>query len=150
MKMTPSTPVSPDALEKDLETLAPLVQEAFSRVGEPSPRVLRAIHNEAVAYLSARNRRRRFIPLFRTLAAAATLTLLLGGAIQAHIARVEISHARDVGHLLNLGATHSPSGTAEASSELANRLLSIQGLDEDDFFFDDILFTSEEEEVLWL
>ena len=145
MKTTPATPVSLDELEKDLETLAPLVREAFCRAGEPSPRVIRAIHNEAAAYLSARTRRRRLIPLFRALAAAATLTLLLGGALQAHFSRLEISHAREIGHLLTLGASHAPSVMTEGSSGLANRLLSIQGLDEEAFFF-----TPEEEEVLWL
>ena len=146
MNTTPSTPVSPDKLEKDLATLAPLVRAAFCRVDEPSPRVIRAIHEEAVAYLSARNRRRRLIPLFRTLAAAATLTLLLGGAIQSHFSRLEISHAREVGHLLNLGESHVPATIAEGSSGLAIRLLSIQGLDDEEAFF----FTPEEDEVLWL
>lgn len=145
MKTTPIVPITLDELEKDLETLAPLVREAFCREGEPSARVIRAIHDEAVAHISERNRRRRFIPLFRSLAAAATFALLLGGAIQAHFSRVELSHARDVGHLLNLGASHAPTGRSESSPELAGRLLSLQGLDEEAFFV-----TSEEEEVLWL
>ena len=139
------TPVSVDELENELETLAPLVRDAFRLEGGPSPRVLRAIRDDAVSYLSAQKRRRRFIPLFRSLAAAATFALLLGGAIQAHYSRVELSHARDVGHLLNLGASHALTGRNESAPELAGRLLSLQGLDEEAFFF-----TSEEEEVLWL
>jgi hypothetical protein len=128
----------------ELEALAPRVREAFGRVAEPSPRVLRAIHDEAVAHLTSRARQRRFIPLFRTLAAAAALTLLLGGAIQTHLAWREGTHTRAVGHLLNLGASNVPAATAESASELASRLLDIQGLNEDAFFM------SEEAEVLWL
>ena len=146
MKTTPSTPVSADKLENELAPLATLVQQAFSRAGEPSPRVIRAIRDEAVAHLSARNRSRRlFIPLFRTLSAAATLALLLGGAFQVHLFRLEGANVRVVGHLLNLGSTHLSAETAEVPAELANRLLRIQGLDEEAFFV-----MPEEPEALWL
>lgn len=144
MKTAPTHTFSLTELENDLEALAPQVRAAFSQIGEPSPRVLRAIHDAAVVNLSSRARQRRFIPLFRTLAAAATLALLLGGAIQTHLAWKEGAHTRTVGHLLNLGASNVPAATAGSASELASRLLDIQGLNEDAYFM------SEEAEVLWL
>ena len=146
MKTTRTSNVfSQDELEKDLEKLAPRVRQAFAQVGEPSVQTLSAIHNEAVAYSAQRSRRRHFIPLFRALAAAAVLALILGGAVQVHLTRLEGANIRQVGHLLNLGSSHVPSGQAEESAELATRLLRLQGLDEET-----LSLTSEEPEVLWL
>ena len=146
MKTTHTDPISPVALENDLEALAPWVRQALSCTGEPSSHVIRAIHNEAVKHIAAQRRNRLFIPFFRTLAAAATLALLLGGAFQIHSVRLEGVNSRAIGHILNLGAPHASDVTSTSSaSELANRLLVIQGLDDDNF-----LINSPEAESLLL
>jgi len=146
MKTTRENPISPEALENELKALEPWVRQALSCAVEPSPRVIRAIHNEAVRQVEVQRRKRRFIPFFRTLAAAATLALLLGGAFQIHTTRLEGINSRAIGHILNLGAAHAPDGMATSSSaELANRLLAIQGLDDENF-----LMHSEEAESLLL
>jgi len=136
---------SQEELENDLAELAPRVRRAFAHVEEPSLRVLDAIHKEAVAVSAQRARRRHFIPLFRMLATAAALALLLGGAVQMHLAHLEVEQARQVGHLINLGMSHVPTGKADGTAELANRLLDLQGLNEESFFV-----TTEEPESLSL
>lgn len=136
MKTTRTDTISPVALENDLAALAPWVRQALScSTEEPSVHVIRAIHNEAVKHIAVQRRNRRLIPFFRTLAAAAALALLLGGAFQLHSTRLEGVNARAISHILNLGAPHAASVTSTASSsELANRLLVIQGLDDETFF----------------
>ena len=138
------TTLSTEMLEKELETLAPLVQRGFSGLGEPSDDVLRAIRNEAVAHLAGRRQSRRFfLHLVRPLAAAAVLALFLGGVFQHHVTQRNGANTRVIGHLLSLGSTHLSADTAEPSVELANRLLLIQGLDEEAFFI-----AQDESEVL--
>ena len=121
--------LSMETIEKELEALA--------------PRVLQAIHAEAVIQAAARRRSRFVASLFRPLAAAAVLALLLGGALQIHLAQLNGANTRDMGHLLSLGSTHLSADSVSPSTELANRLLLIQGLDEEAFFI-----AQEEPEVL--
>lgn len=141
MKPTLST----EAIERELEALAPLVQRGFSGADGPSAHVLQAIHAEAVAQAAARRRRRFAVSLFRPLAAAAVLALLLGGVFQIHLAKLNGDNTRAMGHLLSLGSTHLSADTLTPSTSagLANRLLLIQGLDEEAFFV-----TQDESEVL--
>jgi len=131
-----------EQLESDISRIVPLIRQC--RLQGPSDPVLRAIHDRAVAQVSAQVRYRRRMPIFRALAAAATLALLLGGAIQTRLSRQAGAHAQAVRHLLQIGAPQLSAGPATGAAEIANRLLTIQGLD------DEALFTSEETEVLWL
>jgi hypothetical protein len=143
-KKTPLAPENWGEMEKEVEALAPVVRGAYASIAGPSPRVLDAIHAEALAHVAQRRRTRRFIPVFRALAAAAALALLLGGAVQLRLAQLTLSHDRDFGHLLNIG--EAPTVTAgEPTAEPASRLLSLQGLDEEAYFL-----TAEETEPLWL
>jgi len=90
-------------LEKDVEDIAPLVRQAFLMIEGPSQQVTRAIQEYSLA--QARGfRRRHFIPLFRILTAAASLMLLLGGAIQMHLVHSAGANARAVTHLLHISA----------------------------------------------
>jgi hypothetical protein len=120
------------SLERELEAIAPLVQTGLSRVGGPSDRVIRAIHDEAVA--RALTQRRQWTPLFRVVAAAASLLILLGGALQFHFARQAGVQAQTLQLVLHIGAPHAVAGPVDGTTELANRLLNIQGLDEETFF----------------
>ncbi len=141
---TDTTSIAPDlreTLENEEAALAPAVRRAFASIEGPSPRVLAAIHREALAHLAFKRHSRTF---FRTLAAAAAFALLLGGAIQIRIEQQTIIHTRDLGHLLNIGEAQTVP-TTDGAAEIASRLLSIQGLDDDSFFL-----TSEETEPLWL
>lgn len=126
-----------DALrvEREAESIAPLVREGLARVEGPSERVMRAIHEEAVARASAKGR--SAMPLYRVLAAAASLLILLGGAVQYHFARQAGAHAQTLQLVLHIGAPHAVSGPVDGTTELANRLLNIQGLDEETFFTPD-------------
>jgi len=144
MNPNPTCPYTQEGIEKELEALAPLVHRAFERASGPSPKTLAAIREEARRQVFLRGRTRRLMPLFRSVAAAASLALLLAGAIHIHWIRVDGRHARDVAHLLNLGAAQPTSGVPD-SSALANSLLDVQGLSEEAF-----LATADETESLWL
>lgn len=144
MKPNPACTFTQEGVENELRALAPLVREAFDHVGGPSPAVIGAIRAEARRHTFRRMRARRLAPLFRSLAVAAGLALLLTGAFQLHVSAVEGRHAQDVARLLHLGAAQ-PSSGAPDSSALANSLLDIQGLSEEAF-----LATAEETEPLWL
>ena len=133
-----------EALEKELAEIAPLVRQVFSLSGGPSPQVENAIRQEART-CAARKRSRLAWPAYRTLAAAAGFALLLGGAVQLHLARQSSRNAQTARHILDIGATQaSAEHPIEGPTGLANRLLDIQGLDEEGFF------KAEGEEPLWL
>jgi len=131
---TPFTDIA--ALEKELAEIAPLVREGFRQAGGPSPRVESAIREEARKQ-AGRKRSLAAWPLYRTLAAAASLTLLLGGAVQLHVVHQSSRNAQAVHHILNIGAAQASverERSAEGAAALASRLLDIQGLDEEGFF----------------
>jgi hypothetical protein len=132
------------ALEKELAEIALLVRQGFSLAEGPSPRVENAIRQEARAY-AARKRNRPAWPVYRTIAAAAGFALLLGGAVQVHLVSRSSRNAQAARHILEIGATQaSAEHPIEGPTGLANRLLDIQGLDEEGFF------KAEGEEPLWL
>jgi len=132
------------SLERDLERIAPIVRQGFRQMGGPSETVLKAIHDKAAEQLFRQRRYRRHLPLFRALAAAATLALLLGGAVQTHLARQAGAHALTVSHVLQIGSPHASAGPVAGTTEIAARLLDIQGLDDEAFF------SPEETAALWL
>lgn len=135
-----------DALEKELAEIAPLVRQGFRQAGGPSPCVEEAIRREALSYAVRKNSRLAW-PLYRTLAAAAGFVLLLGGAMQLHLAHQASRNAQASRSIMNLGATQASTATehpVDGPTGLANRLLDIQGLDEEGFF------KAEGEEPLWL
>ncbi len=139
---TPFTDIA--ELEKELAELAPLVRQSFRQAGGPSPRVEAAIRQEARA-VAERKHNRRAWPAYRTFAAAAGFALLLGGAAQMHLVHQASHNAQAVHHILDIGATQaSAEHPVEGPTGLANRLLDIQGLDEEGFF------KAEAEEPLWL
>lgn len=144
MKQKTTEPIPLDGIEKDLEALAPLVQQAFGRIEGPSPATLRAIRLQAELHLARQRRIRRLAPLFKGLAAAAAAAVLLTGTFQRHQARLDGRHAQDVARLLHLSTAHPALGQPEGAG-LANSLLDVQGLSEDSF-----LATADEEEPLWL
>lgn len=139
---TPFTDIA--ALEQELAVIAPLVRAGFRQRGGPSPRVEEAIRQEA-RKVAGRKRNRLAWPAYRICAAAAGLALLLGGAVQLHVVRHASHDAQAIHHILNIGATQASAEHAvEGPTGLANRLLDIQGLDEEGFF------KAEGEEPLWL
>jgi hypothetical protein len=139
---TPFTDIA--ALEKELAEIAPRVRQSFREVGGPSRPVEEAIRREARA-VAGRKGNRFAWPLYRTVAAAAGFALLLGGAVQVHLVHRASHNDQAVHHILNIGATQaSNEHSSEGPAALANRLLDIQGLDEEGFF------KAEEEEPLWL
>jgi hypothetical protein len=120
-------------LEKEVEAITPLIRQGFSRLEGPSDRVIRAIHDEAVSHVFSA--RRRSIPHYRVIAAAASLVLLMGGGFQYHLARRAGMQAQTLRLVLHIGAPNASNNSPiEGTTELANQLLSIQGLDEDSFF----------------
>jgi hypothetical protein len=139
---TPFTEI--DALEKELDQIVPLVQQGFRQAGGPSSHVEDAIRQRA-RLVAARKRARFAWPAYRIAAAAAGFALLLGGALQVHLVHQASHNAQTVRHILNIGATQaSNEHPTEGPAGLANRLLDIQGLDEEGFF------KAEGEEPLWL
>ena len=134
------------ALENELAEIAPLVREGFRQAGGPSLRVETAIRQQARTCAGKKSRRLSW-PLYRILAAAASLALLMGGALQLHLVRQADLNAQAVHHILNIGTAQASAEhehPAEGTTGLANRLLDIQGLDEEGFF------KAEEAEPLWL
>ncbi len=141
---TPFTDI--DALEKELAGIAPLVQRGFRQEDGPSLRVEEAIRREARAYAGRKNVRPAW-PLYRTLAAAAGFAFLLGGVVQLHLVHQASHNAQASRSILNLGATQASAlneHPVDGPTGLANRLLDIQGLDEEGYF------KTEEDESLWL
>ncbi|MEI7900975.1 MAG: hypothetical protein WCK89_12050 [bacterium] len=139
---TPFTDIA--ALEKELAEIAPLVRQGFRQVGGPSLRVGDAIQREARAYAGRKNSRRVW-PLYRTVATAAGFALLLGGAVQLNLVYQSSHKSQAIHTVLNIGASQaSTEHPVEGPTGLANRLLDIQGLDEEGFF------KTEGEEPLWL
>lgn len=139
---TPFTDI--DSLEKEIAELVPFVGHGFRAAGGPSLRVEEAIRQEARNYAGRRFKPVMW-PLFRKLAAAASIAFLLGGALQLHLAHQAGHKARAVDHILNIGALQaSAEQSIDGATGLAKRLLDLQGLDDEGFF------TSEEEEPLWL
>ncbi len=131
--------------DQDAERLASLVRAGFDRIGGPSISTLRAISGEAARHASRAHWVFHLTPLTRSLAAAAAVAALAGVAIQTRLARQAGRHAHTVNQLLNLGAPQAAAAApARGPSELADRLLNIQGLDEEAFF------TQEGAEALWL
>ena len=132
------------ALEKELAEIAPFVRNGFRGAGGPSCRVEEAIRHEA-RINADRSFTRATWPLYRKLAVAAGFAFLLGGSIQLHLVHRAGHKASAVDQILNIGAPQaSIEPSIDGTTGLANRLLDIQGLDDEGFF------TSEEEEPLWL
>ncbi|MDX9868178.1 MAG: hypothetical protein RBT78_09660 [Kiritimatiellia bacterium] len=128
------------ALEREAETLAPRVREAFRRAGGPSATVEEAIRREA-ARVAARARVRSVWPLHRSLAAAAGLALLLaaGGLLLISPQTYRATAVRQA-----VQSKMRPEGGApEDAAGFARLLLNIQGLDEEAFV------TEGASEALW-
>jgi len=134
--MKTTTPNCEEALHHDLEALAPLVKEGFARINGPSARVLKAIHEEAVAHALRRAARNRFAFIVRFTAVAAAVALVFGGSLQAWRAWHAIKPINQTVQLLRISTQNSTSVEHELadSSELANYLLSMQGFDRDSYF----------------
>lgn len=122
-------------LEKEVAAISPLIRDGLSRMEGPSETVLRAIHEEAVSHVFSQRRNRA--PFLRVLAAAASLVLLLGGAVQVHLAREAGAKAQTLKLVLHIGAPHAANAPVDGTTDLAKRLLNIQGLDEETFFTPD-------------
>ena len=118
-------------LEKEVATIAPLIRDGLSRIKGPSPEVLHAIHEEAVSHVFSQRRKR--VPLLRVMAAAASIALIVGGAVQVHLARQAGAQAQTLRLVLHIGAPYAVNGPVDGTTELAKRLLNIQGLDEETF-----------------
>jgi hypothetical protein len=118
-----------------LEGIAPWVKEGFARMEGPSDRVLKAIHEEAVAQVSRPHLRFRFSFMLRLSVAAALLLLFSGVAFQSWQSRSR-EQQQQVVQLLHMTSpsplSEDPIGTEPA--ELANLLLSVQGLDRESYF----------------
>ncbi len=131
-------------LEKELAGLAPLVRQAFLQAGGPAPEVEAAIREEARRFAGVRRARFGW-PLFRVLAAAACLVLVLGGALQLHLIRQTSGRpAETVSRRTEKSAAPSSTGKTDDTSGFAKLLLDIQGLDAESYF------TAEASEALWL
>jgi hypothetical protein len=145
--MKTTTPFCEEALLRDLEALAPVVKDGFARLEGPSPRVLQAIHEEAVAQAIRRSARARFSLTLRFAAAAAAVVLLCGMSLQTWSAWHKGRHDTQMVQLLRISTQGSDSTESELadSSELAGFLLSMQGLDHDSYFS-----SQDETESLWL
>lgn len=122
-------------LEKEIEALAPLIRQGLSALEGPSERVTQAIHEAAVSQVVSQ--RRSVFKRLRAVAVAASLLLLLGGAVQFHLARQAGAQAQTLRLVLHIGAPHAVNSPVDGTTELANRLLNIQGLDEESFFSPD-------------
>ena len=136
MNMKTTTPYGEEAITRDLDALAPLVKEGFARMEGPSPRVLQAIHEEAIAQSIRRRAHHRFVFTARFAVAAAVLVLLCGVSLQSWRSWHNVRHDAQTVQLLRLSTQGSGSGEHELadSSELANFLLSMQGFDRDSYF----------------
>jgi len=145
--MKTTTPFCEEALLCDLEALAPLVKDGFARLEGPSPRVLQAIHEEAVAQAIRRSARVRFSFTLRFAAAAASVVLLCGVSLQTWRVWHKGRHDAQMVQLLRISTQGSDAAEHELadSSELEGFLLSMQGLDHDSYFS-----SPDETESLWL
>ena len=131
---------------RELEAFAPQVKEGFARIGGPSDRVLDAIHAEAVKVAAEKRRTSRFHIAFRRLAAAAVFAVLLGGSFQTY-QRYQSNNAHEQTlTLLRISFATEDGGVLSDTSELANILLMLQGLDQESFFS----APDEEAGLLWL
>jgi hypothetical protein len=133
MKKIP--PLCEEALLRDLDALAPLVKEGFARMEGPSPRVLHAIHAEAVAQSIRRTAHHRLWFTVR-FAAAAVLILLCGASLQSWRSWHNGRHDVQTVQLLRISTQDSGSTdhVLADSSELDSFLLNMQGLDHDSYF----------------
>ena len=133
---------------RELEALAPQVRAGFARAGGPSDSVLNAIHNEAVRI----RRTSRLYIVFRRIAAAAAIAVFLTGAFQMYLRQnpppPHSAHEQAV-TLLRIGLAFEDESGAVChltdTSELAQLLLAMQGLDDDSYFS-----SPDETELLWL
>jgi hypothetical protein len=134
--MNTTTPYSEEAVLRDLDALAPLVKEGFARMEGPSPRVLSAIHEEAVAQALRRKTRLHIAWRVRFAAAAAAVVLLGGVSLQTWRTWNSGRHDAQMVQLLRISTQGA--GTTEHeladTSELATFLLSMQGFDRDSYF----------------
>lgn len=118
-----------------LEAIAPWVKEGFARMEGPSARVMKAIHDEAVEHVSRPRPRFIFSFTMRLSVAAALILLFAGVAVQSWRFKTH-EQQHQVVQLLHM-TTKSPlsedtEGTEPA--ELANLLLTVQGLDRESYF----------------
>jgi hypothetical protein len=118
-----------------LEGIAPWVKDGFARLEGPSARVMKAIHDEAVAQVSRPRLRFRFSFMMRLSAAAAVVLLFSGVAFQSWRSRNH-EQQHQVVQLLHMTTQSSLSEDLEGTepSELANLLLTVQGLDRESYF----------------
>ena len=134
---------------RELEALAPQVNAGFACAGGPSESVMAAIRAEAVRVAAERRRpSSRFHVIFRRVAAAAVFAVLLAGSFQAYQQYHHQSANRQAVALLRISlATDDGDGVVAQSdaADLAQFLLTLQGLDQDSFFS-----SPDETELLWL
>lgn len=144
--MKKEEPFYDEAWLRDLEVLAPLVKEGFARMEGPSDRVLKAIHDEAVAQSVRRRAPFRFAFTLR-FAAAAVLLLLCGLSLQAWRSWNNEERHHQIVQFLRITTEDPRSADSDLAdtSELAAFLLSMQGLDRDSYFS-----SLDEAESLWL
>jgi len=134
---------------RELEAIAPQVRAGFARAGGPSDTVLNAIHAEA-AQTAAEKRRSRVYIVFRRMAAAAVFAVLLTGSFQIYQRYTPPRHsAHDQAvTLLRIGSAFEDESGAlclSDTAELAQLLLTMQGLDDDSYFS-----PPDEMALLWL
>ncbi|MCL2105202.1 MAG: hypothetical protein FWH21_09210 [Kiritimatiellaeota bacterium] len=134
---------------RELEVIAPQVRDGFARAGGPSVSVLAALHAEA-ARVAAETRKSRCFAVFRRVAAAAVFAVLLTGLFQTYLRHQPRSHSahEQAVTLLRIGSAFEDESGAiclSDTSELAQLLLTMQGLDDDSYFS-----SPEEMEFLWL
>jgi hypothetical protein len=134
--MSTTTPYSEEAVLRDLDALAPLVKEGFARLEGPSPRVLSAIHEEAVAQAMRRKNQIYITWRVRFAAAAAAVVLLGGLSLQTWHVRTHERHNTQTVQLLRISTQGAGATEHELAdtSELATFLLSMQGFDRDSYF----------------
>jgi len=145
------TMVSEADLLRELEVLAPQVRAGFARAGGPADSVLNAIHAEAVR-VAAGKRALRLHAVFRRIAAAAVFAVLLAGSFHTYQRFCRTRHPGP-GHeqavtLLRIGSAFEDETGALCladTAELAQLLLTMQGLDDDSYFN-----APDEAELLWL
>jgi len=131
---------------RELEALAPQVKAGFASAGGPSRRVLDAIHAEAVRVAAEKRRPARLHAVFRRLAAAAAVAVLLTGSFQTYQRySSHVAHDQALTLLRISLATEDGGVSLSDTSDLAHLLLTMQGLDQDSFFS-----SPEEIEPLWL